>query len=203
MDRKEHWSDAYTRRGPERVSWYQLRPTLSLELIDRVGADPKAGAIDVGGGTSSLVDELLEQGFENLAVLDVAGPALELARARLGDRADRVEWIEADVTEFEPRRQWGLWHDRAVFHFLTEASDRKAYRRALEAGVGPGGAAIISAFSLEGPERCSGLDVVRYSPESLADELGPAFELVESEGETHVTPSGGEQAFVYCLLRRG
>jgi len=203
MDRKEHWSDVHSKRVPGRASWYQLRPTLSLELIDRVGADPKAGAIDVGGGASSLVDELLEQGFENVAVLDVAGPALELAHARLGDRAHQVEWIEADVTQFEPQHQWGLWHDRAVFHFLTDASDRKAYRRALEAAVTPGGAAVISAFSLAGPERCSGLDVVRYSPESLAGELGPAFELVEARDEAHVTPTGAEQAFVYCLFRLG
>lgn len=202
MDRKQHWSDVYSKRAPDRASWYQLRPALSLELIDRAGVDPKAGAIDVGGGTSTLVDELLEQGFANLAVLDVAGPALELARARLGERADQVQWIEADVTEFEPAQQWGLWHDRAVFHFLTDASNRKAYRRALEAGVAPGGFAVISAFSLEGPERCSGLDVVRYSPESLADELGAAFELVESRDEVHVTPTGAEQAFVYCLFRR-
>ena len=202
MDRKRHWSDVYSKRAPDRASWHQLRPALSLELIDRASVDPKAGAIDVGGGTSTLVDELLEQGFENLAVLDVAGPALALARARLDDRADQVQWIEADVTEFEPPRQWGLWHDRAVFHFLTGASDRKAYRRALEAGVAPGGSAVISAFSLEGPERCSGLDVVRYSPESLADELGPAFELVEARDEVHMTPTGAEQAFVYCLFRR-
>ena len=202
MDRKRHWDDVYSKRAPDRASWHQLRPALSLELIDRAGVDPKAGAIDVGGGTSTLVDELLKQGFENLAVLDVAGPALELARARLDDRANQVQWIEADVTEFEPPQQWGLWHDRAVFHFLTGASDRKAYRRALEAGVAPGGSAVISAFSLEGPERCSGLDVVRYSPESLADELGPAFELVEARDEVHMTPTGAEQAFVYCLFRR-
>ena len=202
MDRKQHWSDVHSKRAPDRASWYQLRPALSLELIDRAGVDPKAGAIDVGGGTSTLVDELLERGFANLAVLDVAGPALELAHARLGDRADQVQWIEADVTEFEPAQQWGLWHDRAVFHFLTDASSRKAYRRALEAGVAPGGSAVVSAFSLAGPERCSGLDVVRYSPESLADELGAAFELVESRDEVHMTPTGAEQAFVYCLFRR-
>ncbi len=202
MDRKQHWSEVHSKRAADRASWYQLRPALSLELINRAGVDPKAGAIDVGGGTSTLVDELLEQGFANLAVLDVAGPALELARARLDDRADEVQWIEADVTEFEPAQQWGLWHDRAVFHFLTDASNRKAYRRALEAGVAPGGFAVISAFSLEGPERCSGLDVVRYSPESLADELGAAFELVESRDEVHMTPTGAEQAFVYCLFRR-
>ena len=202
MDRKQHWSDVHSKRAPDRASWYQLRPALSLELIDRAGVDPNAGAIDVGGGTSTLVDELLERGFANLAVLDVAGPALELAHARLGDRADQVQWIEADVTEFEPAQQWGLWHDRAVFHFLTDASNRRAYRRALEAGVAPGGSAVISAFSLEGPERCSGLDVVRYSPESLADELGAAFELIESRDEVHMTPTGAEQAFVYCLFRR-
>ncbi len=202
MDRKQHWNDVYSKRAADRASWYQLWPALSLELIDRAGVDPKAGAIDVGGGTSTLVDELLEQGFANLAVLDVAGPALELARARLDDRADQVQWIEADVTEFEPAQQWGLWHDRAVFHFLTDASNRRAYRRALEAGVAPGGSAVISAFSLEGPEHCSGLDVVRYSPESLADELGAAFELIESRDEVHMTPTGAEQAFVYCLFRR-
>ena len=202
MDRKQHWSDVHSKRAPDRASWYQLRPALSLELIDRAGVDPNAGAIDVGGGTSTLVDELLERGFANLAVLDVAGPALELAHARLGDRADQVQWIEADVTEFEPAQQWGLWHDRAVFHFLTDAGSRKAYRRALEAGVAPGGSAVVSAFSLAGPERCSGLDVVRYSPESLADELGAAFELIESRDEVHMTPTGAEQAFVYCLFRR-
>ncbi len=184
------------------MSWYQARPVLSLDLIELAGADPEAGAIDVGGGASSLVDELLARGFEDVAVLDVSGVALELAQARLGEKARTVEWIEADVTEFEPGRRWGLWHDRAVFHFLTDPADRNAYRRVLETALDTGGRAVISAFSLRGPERCSGLDVVRYSPESLLAELGGDFELLESRDELHVTPSGAEQAFLYCVLRR-
>jgi len=202
VDRREHWDAVFARRRPDRVSWYQVRPALSLDLIELAGADPKAGTIDVGGGASSLVDELLARGFEDVAVLDVSGAALELTRARLGDRAARVEWLECDVTGFEPRRQWGLWHDRAVFHFLTEPADRDAYVRVLDSALRVGGSAIIAAFSLQGPERCSGLDVVRYSPQSLLAELGGDYELVESRDELHVTPSGAEQAFMYCLLQR-
>ena len=164
--------------------------------------DPTAGIIDVGGGTSSLVDELLAAGGSNLAVLDISSIAIEQTRYRLRSDADRVEWYTTDVTEFDPPRQFGLWHDRAVFHFLTDAGDRTSYRQSLLKAVKPDGYVIVATFALDGPKRCSGLDVVRYSPESLGSELVQQFELIESRPEIHRTPSGGEQKFVYCLFRR-
>lgn len=200
--RRSHWDKVYGGKSPTEASWYQPRPVLSLELIRSCQLDPTAGIIDVGGGTSSLVDELLAAGGSNLAVLDISTIAIEHTRYRLESNADLVEWYTIDVTEFDPPRQFGLWHDRAVFHFLTDASDRTSYRRSLLEAVKPQGYAIVATFALDGPKRCSGLDVVRYSPESLGSELGQQFELVESRPEIHRTPSGGEQKFVYCVFRR-
>jgi len=200
--RRSHWDGVYGSKSPTEVSWYQPRPVLSLELIQSCQLDPAAGVIDVGGGTSSLVDELLADGGSNLAVLDISTIAIENTRYRLKSDAHLVEWYTTDVTEFDPPRQYGLWHDRAVFHFLTEPSDRTCYRQSLLKAVKPEGFAIVVTFALDGPKRCSGLDVVQYSPESLGTELGQQFELIESRPEIHQTPSGGEQKFVYCLFRR-
>jgi 2-polyprenyl-3-methyl-5-hydroxy-6-metoxy-1,4-benzoquinol methylase len=200
--RRSHWDKVYGSKSPTEVSWYQPRPGLSLELIQSCQLDPAAGIIDVGGGTSSLVDELLAAGGTNLAVLDISSIAIEQTRYRLKNAAHSVEWYTTDVTEFDPPRQFGVWHDRAVFHFLTDANDRASYRESLTKAVRPDGYAMLATFALDGPKRCSGLDVVRYSPESLGAELGQEFELVESRSEIHRTPSGGEQKFVYCLFRR-
>lgn len=202
MNRREHWDQAYRSKGAGGVSWYQRRPDLSLALIAASGVDKDAGVIDVGGGTSTLVDCLLDDDYMNLAVLDISGVALDAGRARLGARAEAVEWFELDVTAFAPTRRFGLWHDRAVFHFLTDAGDRRKYVAALRRSTEPGGAVVISTFALDGPPRCSGLDVVRYDEHTLLAELDAGFRLEKSCRETHVAPWGSEQRFVYCQLRR-
>jgi hypothetical protein len=201
MNRRAHWERVYGATAPTALSWYQARPSLSLELIERAGVAPNSPVIDVGGGTSTLVDELLDRGFTDLTVLDIAAESLRSTRRRLGTRADLVQWIESDVTAFDPPRRWGLWHDRAVFHFLTQPAQREAYVRTLHAGVAPEGHVIIATFDLAAPPRCSGLDVERYSPESLSEALGEVLEPVETLGEVHVTPGGKTQSFVYCLFR--
>jgi ubiquinone/menaquinone biosynthesis C-methylase UbiE len=202
MDRRAHWDRAYESKGAAGVSWYQRRPETSLGLIERAGVGKGAGAIDVGGGASSLVDELLDRGYAPVAVLDVSPAALEAARGRLGERrAKDVRWIVADVTAFAPPQQFGVWHDRAVFHFLTSADDRRKYVEAMRRSIVPGGVAIIATFAPEGPQQCSGLPVCRYDVAGLAAELGDGFELIEQVRETHVTPWGKPQSFQYAMFR--
>jgi SAM-dependent methyltransferase len=200
--RERHWDALYRRQAPTAVSWYQELPLLSLALIARTGIERTARIVDVGGGASTLVDRLLERGFTNVSVLDVAPTALAAAKARLGKGAHRVEWIVADVTAWRPPQPYDLWHDRAVFHFLVDDRDRRAYAATLCAALAPGGHVIVATFALDGPERCSGLPVMRYGPESLASELGEDFRLIESAPETHVTPAGVEQRFFYARFTR-
>lgn len=202
MSSRAHWERVWSACSPEEVSWHQRHPALSLELIRATGAGPQAWILDVGGGASTLVDHLLAAGFERVAVLDIAPTALDLARQRLGERASGVRWLEGDVRRFVPPHPFDVWHDRAVFHFLTEKEDRAAYRAALECSLAAGGEAIIATFGPEGPTRCSGLDVVRYGPEGIASELGSGFVLIESLEERHRTPAGIEQRFVYGRFRR-
>jgi len=197
VDRRDHWNRVYQTRATESVSWYQQHPDLSLELIAASGVRREAGIIDVGGGASFLVDHLLKLGYTNLAVLDISGAALSIGRSRLGVRAASVEWFEADVTCFEPSHRYALWHDRAVFHFLTDAGDRSRYVATLRKALQPGGTVIIAAFAPDGPPKCSGLDVVRYNEYSIAAELGDKFQLREIRRETHVTPGKAEQRFNY------
>ena len=156
----------------------------------------------MGAGTSRLVDHLLEEGYREITLWDISGEALQLTRKRLADRAGEITWIEADITEFEPVEEYDLWHDRAVFHFLTEASDRKRYRTALDRGLKPGGHLIMAAFSQEAPRKCSGLKVRRYSPESLQREIREDFDLLETVEEIHLTPVNKKQKYVYCRFRR-
>jgi len=195
MDRKQHWQEVYTGKAVHETSWHQANPVTSLSLIETATAGPAASLIDVGGGASLLVDHLLKAGYRDLTVLDIAQAALAQARRRLGPKADAVEWIESDVTEFEPGRTWTIWHDRAAFHFLTGAADRRRYVKVLNRALADGGQAIIAAFALDGPSRCSGLDVVRYDAASLAAELGAGFVLQEERFEVHWTPAGREQRF--------
>lgn len=202
MDRRAHWEQVYEEKAPDAVSWFQPRPETSLALVSQLGLARDAALIDVGGGASNLVDHLLDAGFTDLTVLDLSGRALAHARARLGERAHRVRWVEADVTTASFERTFQLWHDRAVFHFLVDAQDRARYRERLTAAVAPGGHAIVATFAEDGPERCSGLPVVRYAPEALAHELGEAFTLQASHRELHRTPAGRDQSFVYCVLGR-
>jgi SAM-dependent methyltransferase len=200
--RASHWQLIYARRRPHELSWFQAEPTLSLRLIEAACPNRTAGILDVGGGTSRLVDGLLERGYARLGVLDVAKSALAVVSERLGQQAEEVEFFAADVTEFESPHPWDLWHDRAVLHFLTDDSGRVAYRMALRSALPPGGHVVIATFAPDAPPRCSGLDVVRYDAASLTEALGPGFELVETEREEHQTPAGTIQPFVYCLLRR-
>lgn len=200
--RQAHWEGVYTKNGENEVSWFQGNPAPSLELIARVGATPASAIIDIGGGASRLVDNLVERCFEDVTVLDLSEAALEAAKIRLGGRAAQVHWLVADVTVWDPQKIYDIWHDRAAFHFLTEHSDRTAYLARLEGALKVGGYAIIATFALDGPERCSGLPVVRYDPASLGQTLGPRFQLVDSRRHVHATPWGSEQSFQFSVFRR-
>jgi SAM-dependent methyltransferase len=184
------------------VSWHQENPARSLELIERTGVGVDALIIDVGGGSSRLVDGLVDRGYTNLSVLDLSSTALAYAQERLGNRAGMVDWIQADVTEYPFDGSFDVWHDRAVFHFLVDPADRGHYVDRLEAAVRPGGHAILATFSLDGPEQCSGLPVQRYSAESMSLALGLGFEAVSFEEEAHITPTGITQHFLYGHFRR-
>jgi SAM-dependent methyltransferase len=201
--RQLHWENLYQSKGEHDVSWFQDTPTPSLELLDEIGVTPAASVIDIGGGASRLVDRLIERGFRDVTVLDLSEAALAAAKDRLGDRASRVTWIVADVTQWEPMTAYDVWHDRAAFHFLTEEADRAAYLARLRRGLEIGGHAIIATFALDGPARCSGLPVVRYSPDSLRQTLGADFTLITSRNDSHATPWGGTQSFQFSALRFG
>ncbi len=203
MDRTAHWQQVYGGKSPTEVSWYQPHLQVSLDLIRGSGVGRDGQILDVGGGASTLVDDLLAEGYEHITVLDLSAKALEASQTRLGERADLVTWIEGDVTQVElPPQTYDLWHDRAVFHFLTEADDRRTYVGAARRALKPGGSLIIATFGPEGPTRCSGLEVVRYDAEALAREFGTGFRLRESRLEEHQTPSGKPQQFIYGLLER-
>jgi SAM-dependent methyltransferase len=201
-DRTSHWENVYATRNAHEVSWYQVRPDTSLGLIAKLGLRASDPVIDVGGGASTLVDHLLDLGFSDITVLDISAAALAAAKARLGSRANAAHWRIGDITRERPAGPYRLWHDRAVFHFLTDQSDRRSYVAALAAAVPSDGHAIIATFAEDGPERCSDLPVCRYSPAGLAAELGAQFDLVEALRDVHVTPAQGEQKFIYCRFRR-
>ncbi len=201
--RQDHWERVYESKPSDRVGWFTPHLTTSLNWISNLGLSEDSPIIDVGSGASTLVDDLLDSGFRCITALDISKQALFLARKRLGDRADAVTWLRADITAAElPDEAYALWHDRAVFHFLTEQKDRDAYRRKLMAALKPGGHVIIGAFAPEAPPKCSGLPVCRYDQEQLANQLGPGFELLKHVNELHITPGGVEQMYLYCLLRR-
>ena len=202
MTRQQHWETVYRTREQHLVGWYQATPTMSLELVGSCDVAPDAPLIDVGGGSSALVDHLLAAGYTDLSVLDVSATALALARERLGSSANAVRWIEGDVTRPILDRTYRLWHDRAAFHFLTGADDQERYIERLNQALSSDGFAIIATFALDGPDSCSGLPIQRYGPESLAARLGPDFEPVSFEPETHITPGGVEQEFLYGLFRK-
>lgn len=201
-ERKTHWENVYRNNSPVRLSWHQQEPTLSLQLIRDTGTPLDAPIIDVGGGASLLVDKLCDEGYSNVGVLDVSAQALGYARDRLAEKSEEVEWYEADVTEFKPPHSYSLWHDRAVFHFLTTREDRKKYRNVLLQALEPNGQVIIMAFAIGGPKKCSGLEIVQYDAEKIALELGSGFKVRESGHNTHITPDGNQQAFAYFHLKR-
>jgi SAM-dependent methyltransferase len=202
MSQREHWQAVYRTKRASEVSWYQPEATVSLELIRRVAPDFDAPIIDVGGGASTLVDGLLDAGYRQVTVLDIAGASLALARNRLGKRAGDVAWAEANIlTAVLPWAGYAVWHDRAVFHFLTDPDDRARYVAKTRESVRPGGHVIVASFAPDGPTQCSGLEVVRYSADTMHAQFGEGFRLLDSVREEHHTPSGTTQAFVYCLCR--
>lgn len=203
MDVKTHWETVYRTTDVHDVSWFQSEARRSLELITQVAPAGSAPIIDVGAGASVLVDNLLAAGYEDLTVLDLAEAALDVSRRRLGDVAARVHWLAADILRVPlDRAAYAVWHDRAVFHFLTNAEDRKVYVEQVRRSVRRGGHVLVATFAEDGPTRCSGLPVVRYSADALHSEFGPDFRMVASEHEEHRTPAGSGQSFLYYLCRR-
>lgn len=197
VTRQQHWNRVYEIKGQQELSWYQRRPDVSLALIGASGLGRDEGLIDVGGGTSTLADCMLDAGYTRVAVLDLSAVALNQSRTRLGARAAAVEWFEADVTSFAPPHRFGLWHDRAVFHFLTVADDRRSYVATLRRALQPGSSVIVATFAPDGPPKCSGLDVMRYDEQAIVAELGAEFQLQEARREIHRTPWRSEQRFNY------
>jgi ubiquinone/menaquinone biosynthesis C-methylase UbiE len=201
--RKSHWENIYAMKEASQVSWYAPRLELSLQFIKQTGIDTEGQIIDVGGGASTLVDDLLEQGYENISILDIASTAMKVSQARLGSKANEVRWIQGDVTRIElPQNFFDVWHDRAVFHFLTDTQDRQRYLDLVKFSLKPGAHFIIATFAQDGPDQCSGLEVVRYSVDSLTVELGEDFELIKSLSEIHTTPLHAEQKFLYCHFNK-
>lgn len=202
-DKQQHWETVYRTKAPDAVSWYRPHLDTSLALIERAAPDRNTAVLDVGGGASTLVDDLLARGYRDLSVLDISAAALNVARERLGEAADKVTWLAADLLDTPlPQARYDLWHDRAVFHFLTEAEQRAHYLRQLTRALKPGGHAVLATFGPQGPLKCSGLDTVRYDAGELARVLGDGFTLLDSTLEFHATPFGTTQQFLYALFRK-
>lgn len=202
MNRKTHWENVYQTKEVDQVSWYREHLENSLQMILNTNVGKDAAIIDVGGGSSTLVDDLMRHGFADISVLDISAKALENSKKRLGRKADLVNWIEADITQVSlPENHYDVWHDRAVFHFLTDEKERRKYVESVKKSLKIGGHIIVASFGLKGPKKCSGLDVVQYSPDSMHDEFGKSFELVNSLKETHQTPFQTTQEFIYCYCR--
>jgi len=202
MNARQHWEKVYTAKPADAVSWFPPHAVRSLNIIERLPVGSEARLIDVGGGASTLVDDLLDRGYKNLAVLDLSAAALQVAKDRLGDKARKVQWLEGDVTRLKlPKHSVDIWHDRAVFHFLTAEKDRRRYVDRVLNCVRPGGYVLVATFGEDGPEQCSGLPVQRYSAGELHAQFGAPFELLGHEKELHRTPFGTTQQFVYCYCR--
>jgi ubiquinone/menaquinone biosynthesis C-methylase UbiE len=202
VSRKAHWENIYTTKGEKEVSWFQENPAPSLELIALAGVAANASIIDVGGGASRLIDSLVERKMGQMTVLDLSSAALEAARERLGEAGAGVEWIVADVTTWEPAKTYDLWHDRAAFHFLTDQADQSAYVDRLKRALKRGGYVIIGTFALDGPERCSGLPIMRHDAASLSAMLGTDFSLIDARRHRHATPWNAVQQFQFSTFRQ-
>jgi 2-polyprenyl-3-methyl-5-hydroxy-6-metoxy-1,4-benzoquinol methylase len=202
VSRQAHWENVYATKNENAVSWFQERPDISLDLIRSTGVDARAAIIDIGGGASRLVDALINEGFNAITVLDLSEKALATSKARLGARGTQVQWVVADVTTWEPAQTYDVWHDRAALHFLTDPKDRNAYAKRVLKAVRRGGHVIIGTFALDGPERCSGLPVIRHDAATLGELLGHSFELVESKRHDHQTPAGATQRFQFSRFQR-
>lgn len=202
MDNKAHWEKVYGTKAPESVSWYTPHLETSLNLIQKAASSKASVIIDIGGGEATLVDDLLSKGYTDISVLDISQKAIDVARERIAELADKVHWYCADITTATlPQNYFDVWHDRAVFHFLTEEFQRVKYIEQVMRSVKHGGYVIMSTFGLEGPEKCSGLDVVRYDAENLHGQFGKKFKLINSSTEIHNTPMGTTQQFLYCFCR--
>jgi SAM-dependent methyltransferase len=201
-DARSHWENIYSTQAPDAVSWYRPHLETSIELIERAAASHSAAIIDVGGGESTLVDDLLVRGYENVTVLDISQTAIDVTKARLGARCERVRWLAADLTKTPlDDSTFDVWHDRAVFHFLTAIEERAAYVSQVAQAVKPGGSVIVGTFGPDGPTKCSGLEVIRYDSDSLHHQFGVRFRLLDSSKELHQTPFGTVQQFLYCFCR--
>lgn len=200
MDKKEHWETVYETKSPEQVSWTQEKPQISLDFIHSLGVDKKAKIIDVGGGDSKLVDFLLHEGYEHITVLDISSKAIERAKQRLGERADKVKWVVSDITEFEPRETYDVWHDRAAFHFLTGSDQIQAYVNLT--GNAVTGYMVLGTFSENGPKKCSGLEIVQYNEEKMASLFKNRFDKIKCLTEDHTTPFGTVQHFIFCSFKK-
>jgi ubiquinone/menaquinone biosynthesis C-methylase UbiE len=202
MGTQEHWEAIYGKKGPTEVSWYRPHLERSLRFVELANLPKGAAILDVGGGASSFVDDLLAHGFKNVTVLDLSESAIARAKTRLGARATEVTWIIGDITQVHlPEQRFDFWHDRAVFHFLTDEASRQRYVQAVRRALKQGGHIVVATFGPSAPERCSGLPVVRYTADGIHDQFGGQFVKVGSESETHQTPSGVEQEFVYCFCK--
>ena len=202
LERQAHWQNVYQTKGERAVSWFQERPDISLDLIHATGVDASVSIIDIGGGASRLADALISEGFKAVAVLDLSEKALATSKARLGSKGTQIQWIVADVTNWQPSQTYDVWHDRAALHFLTDPKDRAAYAERVSNAVRVGGHVIIGTFAPDGPERCSGLPVIRHDAATLGELLGPSFELAETRRHDHQTPSGVIQRFQFSRFRR-
>lgn len=200
QDYKNHWENVYETKNQDEVSWTQKIPQTSLDLIEEVSKDKSSKIIDIGGGDSNLVDFLLEKGFENISVLDISSKALEKAKERLGSQAEKVNWIATNITEFKPNTTYDIWHDRAAFHFLTTEEEIKRYAEIVRNSVSD--TLIIGAFSVNGPQKCSGLPIVQYNEDDLKSIFSESFELVKSFTEDHITPFSTVQNFIFCQFKK-
>lgn len=201
-DKKGHWEKIYTTKKAGEVSWYQKIPETSLTLVSDFKLNKNARIIDVGGGDSSFVDHLLAEGFTNISILDISASALERAKERLGKKAEKVTWIEADVTEFNPPQKYDLWHDRAAFHFLTDPEQIENYLKNLTSAVKKGGYVVMGTFSEKGPEKCSGIVIKQYSLHEMSQLLQENFETLQCDNVDHITPTGAIQNFTFCSFRK-
>ncbi len=203
MDNKQHWDNVYASKQSEDLTWYQQHERISLDIIKNVAPNITSNIIDIGGGSSTLIDDLLNTGYRNLSVLDLSSEALSTSKKRLAERNSVISWIEADITKVElPKNYYDVWHDRAVFHFLTQQQDREAYVDRVNNSVKPGGYVIVATFGSDGPLKCSGLPVVRYDSKELHNEFGNGYKLIDHIEEEHLTPKGAIQKFIYCYCKK-
>lgn len=202
MDRTQHWENVYQTKNSTEVSWYEPDPKQSLDLILQVAGDSRGRVLDVGGGQSFLVDRLLDAGFSHVAVLDISQTAIDATKVRLGERASQVEWIVADITKRDTLGEFDVWHDRAVFHFVTDSDDRKHYVELLKRSLPVGGHFVVGTFAKGGPEKCSGLTICQYDAATMQAELGPSFEPVKCRAYLHTTPTGKPQQFFFGIYKR-